>query len=226
MDFIIIFLLNTVLLILVASITIAIVIYWKNKSNSKLIDDNSSYLTWRFGKIMGSLSEILLNFSLFAHIFVLTLFIKTNNGLDTMDWGAGKVLGYLIFSLVIVLFFLISVPRLICFFQFIAFELKRTIIYLEKERLLKIIYKGNEYVFDNSNIKNAEFHLQRRFSNRQIEAMDYIKMTTDDNISLIMTSLLIEVYPLPDINSVLKGIKKTEFKKTFNFISKDKSTII
>lgn len=227
MHFFILTILNTLLLLLLLTIVIAIITFLKNKSISKKLDDSTYALKWKFRKITGYLAQIIVPLSLFIHFFIIVFFVKENNGIMALHWGIGKFLGYLLVSLFIGLFFLLSVPKLISFCQFLVFEYKRIVVYNPKEKSLIIFFYNNDkYLFKDGDFETIEFSLQRQFSYRDIDTIDYVKITTKQKTAIVFTSLLIDILPSFELQSMCKGIQRQIRKKTFNLIENDHTTII
>lgn len=135
-----------------------------------------------------------------------------------MDWGIGKLLSYLLMILAVGLFGLLSIPKLISFCQFLAFEYKRIVVYNEKEKIISIFNQDGKFTYKHGDFVNIQFSLQRKFSYRDTYTLDYVKMMTTKETEIIFTSLLLEIIPSFDLQSMCKGVQEVTYYKTFNLI--------
>lgn len=220
MEWIILFIFDTVLLLILAVIIVVLILYRHENQRKQISVIKGEVLKLRFRRIYSLAIMSILNFSIFIHygVYILSELIAGNKPGLCFDNGFAGIFGIIMSTIILAILFMISVPNLTILTQFLRYEINRTVILIEEERVLEVVTKDQKIIIRNSDIDNLEFHLKKTFG-RLDERLDFIKITTKENSSIIITDLLTPINGFSAINSVYKGVKRTYIEKYYNKIN-------
>jgi hypothetical protein len=205
----------------ISTLLIILLIYWNNKQGEKRTEKKDNVLKLQYGRILlFGLNHLffLLLFIYFFFLISLTLIEADNSGIS-ISFRNISIFESIFYILLLTLFFIAFVPDFIVFCQFLIIEIGRTIIFNDAERSIEVITRHQKIDICNSNVKNIEFNFKKQ-SMRKVEVrLDYLKITTKENKTVIFTDLLIPIKGSSVINSVYKGARRTYNEKYFNRIN-------
>jgi hypothetical protein len=206
---------------IIVTILIAIIVFCTNKLREKRTEKRDKILKLKFGRVLGLSLVITFSFLMFIHlgVFAISGLISGNLPGLSFNLNFASIFGLIITTAFLTLFFMLSVPNLIVLGQFIILESTRTVVLIKEERTLEIYKSDKKIIIRNPDIANLEFHIRKVISDRDYEKLDYVKITTNDNNSVIITDLLTPINDYNGIASVYKGRKRTEIKKYYNKIN-------
>lgn len=206
---------------IIVTIVIGIIVFWTNKLREKRTEKRDKILKLKFGRVLGLTLTFMFNFLLFIHfgVFAISGLISGNLPGLSFNLNIVSIFGFITTTVLLTLFFMLSVPNLIVLGQFLILESTRTVVLIKEERTLEIYSKEKMIIIRNTDIINLEFHLRKKISNKDFEDLDYVKITTNENNSVIITDLLTPINDFKGIGSVYKGRKRTEIKKYYNKIN-------
>lgn len=221
METIVLFIRNIILTMIIVTIAIAIIVFWTNKLREKRTEKRNRILKFKFKRVLGLTLILTLNFLMFIHlgIFAISGLISGNLPGLSFNLDFASIFGLIITTSFLTLFFMLSVPNLIVLVQFIILESTRTVVLIKEERTLEIYKNDKKIIIQNQDIANLEFHKRKIITHQDHEELDYIKITTNDNNSVIITDLLTPINDYNGIASIYKGRESKVIKKYYNKIN-------
>lgn len=217
MDIFIQFIINTILIQVFAMIIVALILYWNNKKLGNTSFLKGKILKLKFGRVFTFASITLLFLSMFLHwgFFVfIGLFEGDKPGLNINNGFVG-FFGIIMSIVLLTILFLVSVPNIVLFFQFLKHELNRIIVLDETDRVIRIYHIDNETIIRNKEVQKITFCEKKIFA-RGDEKLDYVKINYNNNSQLVVTNLLTR---LNRIEFIFKGVNREYTRKIFNKIT-------
>ena len=210
-----------ILTLFISTLLIILLIYCSNKQREKRTEKKDNVLKLQYGRILlFGLNHLffLLLFIFFFFLISQTLIEADNSGIS-INFRNISIFESIFYILLLTLFFIAFVPDFIVFCQFLIIEIGRTIIFNDAERSIEVITRHQKIDICNSNIKSIEFNFKKQSMRRVEVRLDYLKITTKENKTVIFTDLLIPIKGFSVINSVYKGARRTYNEKYFNIIN-------
>lgn len=216
MEWIIQFLIDTIIILILALIIVSLILYLNNKKQRQIIKTKEQIIDLKLGRIYSFIVVILLYFSMFVHfvIFVFRTLIAGDKPGLCFDNGFSGIFGIIMSIIFLTILFMISVPNAITLIQFFKYELGRIIIINKSERTIELYQNGVKTIIKNEDIQVVIYHEKRLFA-RGDEKLNYIEIRYLMNCVLVVTDLLTTTTNLlSPLEPVFKGVKR-EYKKRF-----------
>jgi len=155
MNWITLFVIDIVSILIFALIVIKVLLYWDSKRQGEINSTiGGELLKLKFGRIFSFAALTLTNFSIFIHVsvFIILGLISGDYPGLTFNNGFAGIAGVILSFIFLIMLFFISVPNTIMLFQFFKYELGRKIFVNKANKTIELFQNNTKTIIENKDL--------------------------------------------------------------------------